>query len=73
MNSRSDQPPSALRPEFSGLAVLIGISVCLLGLILAAYGAIRVASPPVGPAILVFGLVILATGGVLLRILLRPL
>lgn len=73
MNSRPDQAPPALRPGFPGLAVLIGISVCLLGLILAAFGAIRVTSPPFGPAILVFGLVILASGIVLLRMLLRPL
>ena len=73
MNSRPDQTPSPLRPVFPGLAVFIGFSICLLGLILTAYGALLVMSPPFGPAILIFGLAVLASGIVLLRMLLRPL
>lgn len=72
-NGRPDQHTTALRPVFSGLAVLIGFSVCLLGLILTAYGTILVMAPPFGPAILAFGLIILASGVVLLRMLSRPL
>jgi hypothetical protein len=71
MNSRPDQTPSVLRPVFPGLAAFIGFSICLLGLILTAYGALLVMSPPFGPAILVFGLVVLASGIVLLRLLMR--
>lgn len=71
-NRRPDQHPPTLRPVFSGLAVLIVFSICLLGLILTAYGTLLVTSSPFGPAILVFGLIILALGIVVLRMLLRP-
>lgn len=73
MNSRPDQNLPASCSEFSELAALIGLSICLLGLILTAYGAFLVMSPPVGPAILAFGLIVLLSGIVLLRMLLRPL
>jgi len=72
MNARPDRHPPAPCSEFSRLAALIGLSICLLGLILATYGAVLVTSPPLGPAILVFGLIVLASGVVLLRMLLRP-
>ncbi|HZH52775.1 MAG TPA: hypothetical protein VEZ16_12935 [Microvirga sp.] len=72
MNARPDRHPPVPCSEFSELTTLIGRSICLLGLILTAYGALLVMFPPFGPAILVFGLIILASGVVLLRMLLRP-
>jgi hypothetical protein len=60
-----------MRSILSGLGVILGFLICLFGLILTAYGTILVLSPPFGPAILVLGLAVLASGVGLLRMLLR--
>jgi len=73
MENNRQHKQSVLRFLLGGFAVILLFLVCLSGLILTGYGLLLILWPPFGPAIMGFGIALLASGIWLLRMLLRSL
>jgi hypothetical protein len=73
MENSKQHNQSVWRSLLEVIAVILLFLVCLCGLILSVYGSVLVMFPPFGPILLGAGLAILASGIVLLRMLLRRL